>query len=113
MGIRLISYCYFLRKVTASSSFDHSTALAASNWVSESVKGSGSAFSPLQDPAKRLVDAISLSTGLGMSELWTCFSFRGPHATAMSNLVSMDEDACGVEGGHSGKSISPTERDLL
>ena len=92
-------------------SFDYSTALAASNWISESVKGSGPVFLPLQDPAQRLVDAISLSTGLGMSELWMSFSFRGAYTTALADLLSMEKEVCGINGDQSSKSLQHIRRD--
>lgn len=71
LAIKLLQYGGLLKRVMANNSFDYSIAQATSKWIVEGIQGCSPHFSPLADSIQCLKDAVALSSGLGITEMWS------------------------------------------
>ena len=97
MAVKLFGYGRSLRKVAAANLFDYSAAQATSNWIAESIQGRSMDFLPLHDPARGLRDAVSLSSGLGITEIWTTLSVQRSRRLSSTELKSLENMACDID----------------
>ncbi|KAH7907327.1 midasin [Hygrophoropsis aurantiaca] len=67
----LLNYRRYIRKSTSDSAFNHSLVQVVSNWISEALDRGNQAFNKLVTASDELQRSISLTTGLGMTEIWT------------------------------------------
>jgi midasin len=94
---KLFGYGRLLRKVAANNLFDYSAAQATSNWIAESIQGCSTDFLPLQGPARGLRDAMSLSSGLGITEIWSTLSVQRSYHPSLTELRSLENTACNLD----------------
>lgn len=97
---KLLGYSGLLRKVARASSFDYSVAQAAAKWIAECIQGRSKDFSPLDEPVRGLRDAVSLSSGLGITEMWSTISAQRPFCSCSTELKSLEGVACDIDGTH-------------
>lgn len=109
---RLLSYGRLLRNVAANDSFDYSVAQATSKWVAETIQGSTPDFFHLQGPTQSLKDAISLSSGLGITEIWLTFMVDRSTTASRIDLQGLDNAACNIDSMPDGPSL-PIVHDAL
>lgn len=65
------------------------------------------AFLPLATKVQALSDAVSLSSGLGLVEIWSTF-FVGSHPTPSSTeLIAIDKLASCLKDSHISSALSP------
>lgn len=93
---RLLAYSRLLRKVAANDSFDYSVAQATSKWITETLQGSTPEFFHIQGPAQSLLDAVSLSSGLGITEIWSTFMVDRPITSSQTDLQNLENAACNL-----------------
>ena len=53
--------------------FDYSAVQAITRWITDSVEDCSSAFMSLATQARALSETVSLSSGLGLTEIWSAF----------------------------------------
>jgi midasin len=97
VAVKLFGYGRSLRKVAAATLFDYSVAQATSNWITESIQGRSMDFLPLHDPARGLRDAVSLSSGLGITEIWSTLSVQRSRRLSSMELKSLESMACSID----------------
>ena len=97
VAVKLFGYSRSLRKVAAANLFDYSAAQAISNWITESIQGLSMDFLPLHDPARSLRDAVSLSSGLGITEIWSTLSVQWSRRLSTTELKSLENMACNID----------------
>ena len=104
MAVKLLGYGRLLRNIAGSNSFDYSVAQAASKWIAESIQGCSGDFLRLVDPARSLKDVVSLSSGLGITEIWSTLSVHRPICASLTDLRSLEtiardiDSTCDVHG---------------
>jgi len=104
VAVKLLGYGRLLRNIAENNSFDCSVAQAASKWIAESIQGCSRDFLPLVDPARGLKDVVSLSSGLGITEIWSTLSVHRPICASLTDLRSLEtiardiDSTCDVHG---------------
>ncbi|KAJ7029287.1 midasin nuclear AAA ATPase [Mycena alexandri] len=73
LSLRTLRFAEHLRNVRAHTHFDYSAVQAISAWLVDSLEDCPSAFTPLAQHVKALRELVALSTGLGMTEIWSRF----------------------------------------
>ncbi|KAJ7156010.1 midasin nuclear AAA ATPase [Mycena crocata] len=73
LALRILGYCGRLRQAQSHAHFDYSAVQAISSWLVDALDDCPSEFIPLARHAKALRETVALSTGLGMSEIWSRF----------------------------------------
>ena len=108
MAVKLLGYGRLLRTVASTHSFDYSVAQATATWIIESTEGHSMDFLPLHDSAQGLKDAVSLSSGLGITEIWSSLCVQRslcPSSTELKHLDSLARDIDSSSDVH-GESVS-------
>jgi hypothetical protein len=67
-----------LKRIVANNSFDYSVAQATSEWIAEAIQGCSLDFASLADSIQGLKDAVALSCGLGITEIWSTLLIQTP-----------------------------------
>ena len=88
---RLLAYTRLLRKVVSNDSFDFSVAGATARWLAETLQSSTPEFDPLRGIVQNLTDAVSLSSGLGIAEIWSAFLVEEAAAAGHSDLQLLEQ----------------------
>ncbi|KAF8073543.1 midasin nuclear AAA ATPase [Lyophyllum atratum] len=81
----LLGYGRRLRRITETA-FDFSALQATCRWIVDTVENSPAAFSAVARQARALRDTISLSTGLGLIEIWSSLFLDRPLITSSGRL---------------------------
>src|ERR1700722_5313724 len=92
--LKLLRYTRHLRGAASSVSFDYSAIQTLASRISDAVKGSSPRLVHLRRHTQALEDAISLSTGLGLSNLWTKLLANAPMKAP--ELRDLDAMACNL-----------------
>jgi midasin len=95
LAVKLLGYSRLLRKIAGSNSFDYSVAQVTSKWIAESIQGATD-FVALEDPVQGLRDAVSLSSGLGITEIWSTLSVQRPFCPSAAELRSLESAAYNI-----------------
>ncbi|KAH7927800.1 midasin [Leucogyrophana mollusca] len=70
LSIKLLSYCRHLRRAAVENYFDHSSVQVLSTWISDVLHGCDQVFNKVAAASDVLRESISLTTGLGMTDIW-------------------------------------------
>lgn len=97
VAAKLLRYGHLLRKISRNDTFDYSVAQATSKWIAESIQGCSADFLPLNDPVRSLKDAVSLSCGLGITEIWSTLSIQRPLCSFTTELRALESTACNID----------------
>jgi hypothetical protein len=88
---RLLDYARFLRRAVTDMHLDYSGIQAVSKWIVDSLKTCSPAFAVVVNHAKALESAISLSRGLGVTELWSLFLLKKIKPTNLTELEHLED----------------------
>ncbi|KAG6872267.1 hypothetical protein C0995_011404, partial [Termitomyces sp. Mi166 len=97
----LLNYARYLRKIAAAAVFDFSALQAACRWVVDALEDSPSVFSTAMLRAHELKDTISLSTGLGLQDIWSALFIDRPRISSTTTLDLIEERSAYLEGKES------------
>jgi midasin len=106
VALKLLGYGHLLRKVAESDVFDYSVAQASAKWIVQALEGRSVDFRPLNAPARSLRDLVCLSSGLGITEIWSTISAQRPRRLSSTQLGSLENFVCDIHatsdgfGGH-------------
>ncbi|KAF9464151.1 midasin nuclear AAA ATPase [Collybia nuda] len=93
----LLGYGRYLRKASMKSSFDFSAVQAISKWIIDAVDNCPPPFLPLVTQAQALVDAVSLTSGFGLVDIWSTFFVEGLSALSSTELDTIDKLASSLK----------------
>ncbi|RDB14764.1 Midasin [Hypsizygus marmoreus] len=83
----LLNYSRYLHKALGAGSIDFSALQAICRWIAEAIENSSSSFDTVATQMRGLHDAVSLSSGLGMIEIWSnLFVERPPTISGLENI---------------------------
>lgn len=68
--LRLLAYGRYLRKAITHKLFNHSAVQVVSRWILDALRARHHSFIQVESQAKVLHDTMSLTSGLGLAELW-------------------------------------------
>ncbi|KAI0916947.1 hypothetical protein AcW2_007206 [Taiwanofungus camphoratus] len=68
--LRLLAYGRYLRKAITHKLFNHSAVQVVSRWILDALRARHHSFIQVESHAKVLHDTMSLTSGLGLAELW-------------------------------------------
>ena len=105
----MLGYAKFLHTNAQGTPLDHSAVHVASQWLSDTAVG----YVDIESPARTLVDAVSLTTGFGLSEIWSSLSKRPGQDVHVSNLAWLDAKARNSPSTSQGQSSSHRKRITL
>lgn len=94
LGIRLLSYAAYLSGINREKHLDHSAIYSASRWLQDSLQEPYSEFAQVQNHAQTLSNAVALTSGHGLSELWTSLAVPAIEALPASKIESLGAVAC-------------------
>lgn len=103
---QLLAYSRLLRKVVANDSFDFSVAQATAKWLAGTLQASTSDFQHLQESVQNLTDAVSLSCGLGITEIWSTFMVEDSGGARSPDLQALELSCQNMGGAFDGQSLS-------
>ncbi|KAG6889702.1 hypothetical protein C0992_004422 [Termitomyces sp. T32_za158] len=93
----LLDYGRYLRKIAAAAVLDFSALQAACCWIADALEDSPSVFSTAVLCAHELKDAISLSTGLGLQDIWSALFIDRSYVSSTS-LELVEKHSAYLEG---------------
>ncbi|KAJ6530392.1 midasin nuclear AAA ATPase [Mycena vulgaris] len=93
LALKTLGYGVHLRTARGNTHFDYSAVQAISAWLTDILENCPSDFIPLTHNVKALTETVALSTGLGMSEIWTKF-MASKISDFSSTLTQLDDLAC-------------------
>ncbi|KAJ7673557.1 hypothetical protein B0H17DRAFT_1208374 [Mycena rosella] len=93
LALQTLRYGAHLRKARGNTHFDYSAVQAISSWLTDALEECPSDFMPLARHVKALTETVALSTGLGMSEIWSKF-ITSKISDFSSALTRLDDLAC-------------------
>lgn len=103
---QLLAYSRLLRNVVANDSFDFSVAQATAKWLAETLQASILDFHHLRESVQNLTDAVSLSCGLGITEIWSTFMVEDSGAAASPDLQALEHASQNLGSAVDGLSLS-------
>ena len=77
----------------AQSAFDYSAIHVTSQWLSDCFVESRHLFTPVESHVKTLVDLVSLTTGVGLAEIWSRLSHPIAGSRDVVRLAELDTAA--------------------
>ncbi|KAG5350591.1 hypothetical protein C0989_010243 [Termitomyces sp. Mn162] len=92
----LLNYGRYLRKIAAATNLDFSALQAACRWIVDALEDSPSVFSTAVLQVHKLQNTISLTTGLGLQDIWSTLFIDRPRIP--STLDLMEERSAHLEG---------------
>jgi midasin len=90
----MLQYSRHLRAATKGSSFDYSTVRVISKWLTKTLENCSPHFVSLIGYAKTLEAVLSLSSGLGLFEIWSSFLGNRRAEIAAPEISRLDAMAC-------------------
>ncbi|KAG6810904.1 hypothetical protein H0H92_009865 [Tricholoma furcatifolium] len=90
LSTMLLSYSRYLRKILMGPTFDFSAIQAACRWVADALEDSPSVFSTAKTCARALQKTISLSSGLGLNDIWSTLFVDRPLAAFVPALDDIE-----------------------
>lgn len=103
LSLTLLNYARYLRKIGAAVSLDFSALQATCRWIANAVESSSSFFSAVVYQVQLLGDSISLSTGLGLIEIWSTLYVDQPLVDTLTklNVINTRSALLKGKGAHS------------
>jgi midasin len=74
-----------------SDTFNFSAVQAITRWITDSVENCSSVFMPLAMQAHALSETVSLSSGLGLTEIWSAFFIDELPSSAVTKLEVLEK----------------------
>ncbi|KAJ7086033.1 midasin nuclear AAA ATPase [Mycena belliarum] len=96
LALKTIHYAGHLRKAIGNTHFDYSAVQAISNWLTDALHDCPPEFIQLANHVQALAQAVALSTGLGITEIWSKF-LASKISDFPSTLVRLDDLARHLE----------------
>ncbi|KAG6866182.1 hypothetical protein C0991_007732 [Blastosporella zonata] len=96
----LLNYGRYLRKIAAAPTLDFSALQAACRWIVDGIEDGPSAFSTAATWARTLKKTISLSSGLGLNEIWSALFVDRPLTSAAATLDVIENRSACLDGQH-------------
>jgi len=93
LTLTLLEHGRHLRRTMMSEVFDFSAVQAITRWITDSVENCPPAFIPLATQARALSETVSLSSGLGLSEIWSTFFTDALPASVVKKLGDLEKFA--------------------
>lgn len=90
---RLLKYAEYLIAVGIQDRLDHSAVYVASQWFMEYFREPNLSLIDIEVHAKALADAVTLTSGLGLSEIWSSLSTSTGQDAQTSKLNRLDDVA--------------------
>lgn len=94
LALKMLGYSRLLKRIATGDSFDYSVAQVTSEWIAEAIQGCSPHFTSLADSISGLKDAVALSFGLGITEIWSTLLIQTPPCSVTTALSSLDSAAC-------------------
>ncbi|KAF5382460.1 hypothetical protein D9615_002742 [Tricholomella constricta] len=98
LALKLLGYGRYLRSISAAAFIDFSALHAVSRWIVDTIENSPSSFSMVNSQVHQLKDIISLSTGLGLIEIWSGFLLDRPLTASSANLDVIEFRSARLKG---------------
>ncbi|KAG5644766.1 hypothetical protein DXG03_007674 [Asterophora parasitica] len=95
---KLLGYGRHLRAISGAAFVDFSALHAACRWIADAVDSSSSTFLVVASRLNELRDTISLSTGLGLVEIWSGFFVDRPLTASSANLDVIEMQSARLKG---------------
>ncbi|KAI0087051.1 hypothetical protein BDY19DRAFT_324469 [Irpex rosettiformis] len=89
LTFRLLSYANYLSRSNGEARLDHSAIYTASRWLDDALQECGVEFVTAQAEAKALSEAIALTSGHGLSELWSSLSMPAIEDVLASKIEAL------------------------
>lgn len=80
-----------LRRTMTSDTFDFSAVQAITRWITDSLENCSSAFMSLATQARALSETVSLSSGLGLTEIWSAFFIDELPTSVVTELGDLEK----------------------
>ncbi|KAI0693224.1 midasin [Cytidiella melzeri] len=90
MCIRLLSYAAYLHKISTQDRLDHSAVYTASRWLEDCLQDARPEFTVIQLHARALSEAVTLTSGLGLVEIWSSLSVSSVQDELVSKISTLD-----------------------
>ena len=90
LALTILGYGRYLRRVAEATSLDFSAITAICRWIHDAIEDSPASFATFIKQAAILRDSISLSSGLGLLEIWS--TFLADRSPAVSSISLRDLD---------------------
>lgn len=90
MCTKLLSYVRFLRNAAFKDIFDYSAAHVASQWLSECLSEPHPGFTAIDRHVRALADVLSLTSGVGLPNIWVGMSHQTAGAQDSLKLRQLD-----------------------
>lgn len=97
MAIAVLTHGRHLRRAVDAGAFDFSAVHAILAWLKDSLNNHPPSFGPLSIVVQTLNEIVSLSTGLGLIDIWSNFYMRSLPATVRAELKKVEEFSCHME----------------
>ena len=97
LTLRLLDYARYLRRAISDVYLDYSSIHAVSNWIVDALKTCSSSFAVVANHANALQSAISLSSGLGIAEIWFTFLPTKVNSTEFTELKHLEDGVRNVK----------------
>ena len=97
LALKLLQYTRHMRRATSSTSFDYSAVQAISRWIAEALQECSQVFLHVVGHAGALEDAVRLSSGLGLTEIWSALLLDRPLQPLSVELTHLDTGACNLK----------------
>lgn len=98
LSLTLLGYSRYLRRVTANESFDFSALQAICRWITDAVEDCPPAFIQLATQARILSETVSLSSGLGLIEIWSSVFIDKSQTSSTSALEDIEARTLDLKG---------------
>lgn len=102
----MLSYAEYLHGIYTQDRLDHSAVYTASRWIEDCLQESRGGFSDIQVHAKTLFDAVTLTSGRGLFEIWSSLSMSLAASAPPSKISSLDAIARVLPRGLTGRQWS-------
>lgn len=105
MVARLLSYAKYLYDVGQESRLDHSAVHVVVQWLTECSREQVANILDIETSVNALANAVALTSGLGLSEIWSSLSKSPGEDAQTSKLAVLDDVAQKLPGTRQGQSI--------
>jgi midasin len=93
MSVKLLSYAEYIHRICAKQKLDHSAIYSVSRWIEGCLEEKSPGFERTQMHARALSDTITLTGGLGMTEIWSLLATNLLDSTVTSRIEMLDAAA--------------------
>ena len=97
LATTLLRHSRQLRVVTRGSLLDYSAVRASLKWITQALQGCPSHFTHLLSHTEALEKVMSLSSGLGLVEIWSGFLGNRQMEFSHPKLAQLDTKACALQ----------------